>query len=123
MKYQNIYGSRIGKGTRIGSYVEIANSIVGENCNIQAFVSIPDGTTIGNNVFIGPKTTFTNDKHPPSGELSPVVVEDNVSIGANCTLLPGITIGEGTIIGGGSVVTKSTKGGIYYGNPAVRHSV
>jgi len=121
MKYQNIYGSEIGEGTKIGSYVEIANSVIGKNCNIQAFVSIPNGCVIGNNVFIGPKATFTNDKYPPSNKLSPVIVKDNVSIGANVTILPGVVIGEGTIIGAGSVVTKSIKGGVYYGNPAKKH--
>lgn len=119
MKYQNIYDSEIGEGTRIGSYVEIAHSTIGKDCNIQAFVSIPNGTTIGDNVFIGPKSTICNDKHPPSSKLSPVTIEDRASIGGGVTILPGVTIGTGAKIGGGSVVTKNVPAGeTWIGNPA-----
>jgi acetyltransferase-like isoleucine patch superfamily enzyme len=116
--------AKIGAGTKIHEPVFIGNNvIIGDDCRIQAFVFIPDNVVIGNRVFVGPHTCFTNDPHPPSHgawkELDPTVVEDDVSIGANCTILPNITLGKGCKIGAGSVVTKSVKDGdTVYGNPA-----
>ena len=119
MKYQNIYKSKIGKGTKIGSYVEIANSTVGKNCNIQAFVSISNGTIIEDNVFIGPGVRILNDKYPPSGKLEPVIIRKGASIGGGAVILPGVIIGENAIIGAGSVVTKNIKNyDVVVGNPA-----
>ncbi|MBF4290259.1 acyltransferase, partial [Vibrio anguillarum] len=82
-----------------------------------------DGILIGNNVFIGPNATFTNDMYPRSkqypDEFMKTVVCDNASIGANTTILPGVTIGEGALVGAGSVVTKDVKPfTIVAGNPA-----
>lgn len=102
--------------TWIGGKVKI-----GDKCKIQAFCFIPDGVTLGNNVFLGPSVVFTNDKHPPSGRKgwSETKVEDGVSIGANATILPGLTIGRGAMIGAGSVVTKNVPSGeTWVGNPA-----
>lgn len=122
-KYSNIYDSaKIGEHCRIASYVEIGDKvIIGDNTLIEAFVFIPSGVTIGKNVFIGPHTCFTNDKRPPSFGTywAETKVEDGVSIGANCTILPGITIGEGAVIGAGAVVTKDVPPGTtVVGNPA-----
>jgi len=102
----------------IGPNVEI-----GENCKIQPYAFIPDGVKVGNNVFIGPHVTFTNDKYPPSRGAwksgPPTIVEDGAVIGANATILPGITLGKGCMVGAGAVVTKSVKSGdIVAGNPA-----
>lgn len=100
----------------LGDKVEI-----GENCKIQAQVFIPDGVKIGNNVFVGPATVFTNDKRPPSGGKfwAETIVKDGAVIGANCTILPGITIGEKAMIGAGAVVTKNVPAGeTWIGNPA-----
>lgn len=109
-KYCNIYDSKIGDGCRIGSYTEIGGAEIGYNCLIQAFVYICKGTKIGNNVFIGPRVTFLNDKYPNKREgiFKPngAVVEDNASIGAGCLILPSVKIGKGAVIGAGTVVTK-----------------
>jgi UDP-2-acetamido-3-amino-2,3-dideoxy-glucuronate N-acetyltransferase len=116
--------AKIGPGTKIYDQTWIGpNVIIGEDCRIQAFAFIPDNVVIGNRVFVGPCTCFCNDKHPPSHgawkEKEPTVVEDDVSIGANCTILPNITLGKGCVIGAGSVVTKSVKPEeVVYGNPA-----
>jgi acetyltransferase-like isoleucine patch superfamily enzyme len=120
----NIYGpSRIGKNCNIGALVEIRKDvIIGDNCKIQAFVFIPEGIRIGNNVFIGPHVCFTNDKHPKAvgdWELLLTTIEDDVSIGANATILPGITLGKECVIGAGAVVIKNVPPGCtVVGNPA-----
>lgn len=91
---------------------------------IEAFVFIPPGICIGNNVFIGPHTVFTNHKHPENRKKAPFVpeitiVQDNVTIGANCTIGPNITLRRGCTIGMGSVVTGDiSEKALAYGNPA-----
>lgn len=118
-KYSNIYG-KIGKGTRYAEFVEIGG-IVGEDCSIQAFAYIPPGVEIGNNVFIGPRATFTNDKYPPSKgkHWAKTIVEDEVSIGAGAVILPGVTIHRSAIVGAGAVVTRDVpENAIVVGNPA-----
>lgn len=122
-KFCNIWGKpEIGRGTRIGSYVEIGREVtIGKRCKVQSFVFIPPGVYIGDNVFIGPRVTFTNDKHPPSHGKgwSKTYVGDSVSIGAGAIILPGVTIGSGAVIGAGSVVTKDVpKNTTVKGNPA-----
>jgi len=119
----NIWGNPdIGEGTKIGSYVEIGRDVViGKKCKIQSFVYIPPGVIIGDNVFIGPRVTFTNDKHPPSGRTGWQMthVGDCASIGAGAIILPGIYIAKGAIIGAGAVVTRNVKEhGLVVGNPA-----
>ena len=120
----NIYGdSQIGHDCNIGALVEIRGDVViGNDCKIQAFVFIPEGIRIGNNVFIGPHVCFTNDKYPTATgdwEQLQTIVEDDVNIGANATILPGITLGKGCTIGAGSVVTKDVPAGCtVVGNPA-----
>jgi len=119
-KYQNFYGNyKIGKGTKVGEFVDIAGKI-GENCMIQSFVFIPEGVIIEDEVFIGPKVCFTNDKYPPSGgNWTKTLVKKGASIGAGSVILPGITIGENSLIGAGSVVTKNIPSNeIWFGNPA-----
>ena len=119
----NIYGPMIGNHCNIGALVEIRNDVViGDNCKIQAFTFIPGGVRIGNRVFVGPRVTFTNDKHPKAvGAWTPLVttVEDDVNIGAGAVILPGIILGKGCTIGAGAVVVKDVKPGItVVGNPA-----
>lgn len=130
---------RYGKGTKVW-YAELSNhgeAVCGEHCTIhshtwigdrvsigsfckiQAFTFIPTGVRIGNNVFMGPRVTFTNDKHPPSTEWSITIVEDHVSIGAGAVILPGVTLHKGCKIGAGAVVTKDVpEGETWVGNPA-----
>jgi len=114
----------VGKGTRIHSFVEIGpNVYIGYDCNIQAFCFIPEGVTIGNRVFIGPHTVFLNDKHPPSHgkwrDEPGITVGNDVSIGGNCTILPGVILGDGCKVGAGAVVTKDVAPGVtVVGTPA-----
>jgi UDP-2-acetamido-3-amino-2,3-dideoxy-glucuronate N-acetyltransferase len=118
----NIGNCTIGTGCVIHSHVWIGDGVkIGNRVKIQAFSFIPDGVTIGDDVFIGPRVTFTNDKHPPSygRGWSGTIVNDGASIGACATILPGIIIGKNAVIGAGSVVTKSVDDGkTVYGVPA-----
>lgn len=118
----NIGSCRIGSRCTIHSHVWIGNEVtIGDDTKVQAFVFIPTGVKIGNSCFIGPRVTFTNDKHPPShGQgWSETHVEDEVVIGAGAVILPGITLGRGCMIGAGAVVTKSVPPGqTWVGNPA-----
>jgi len=112
----------IGNDCSIHAPVWIGNNVsIGDRCRIQAFSFIPEGVTIEDDVFIGPHVCFTNDKLPPSygKHWGKIVVKKGASIGANCTILPNVTIGEGALIGAGSVVTKDVPPGeIWVGNPA-----
>lgn len=100
----------VKKRARIGSYSVLdAGVVVGENTNIQSCVYIPLGVKIGSNVFIGPCAVFTNDKYPPSKKLIETVIEDDVIIGANATIIAGIKIRKGAVIAAGAVVTKDVK--------------
>lgn len=119
----------IGDKVHVGSDCKIhafcwINGVIGDRCSIQANVFIPEGVTLGNDVFVGPGTVFTNDKRPPSrGAMwAKIIVGDKVSFGANCTICPGVKIGDGAFIGAGSVVTKDIPpNSIAYGNPARIH--
>ena len=123
----NIYDSVIGTNCIIATFVEIGGAKIGDNCKIHPFSFICKYVTIEDDVFIAQGVMFTNDKHPaiPSqwhdeiraGNVS-TVVKKSASIGANATVLPGITIGENAMIGAGSVVTKDIPANaIAYGNP------
>jgi acetyltransferase-like isoleucine patch superfamily enzyme len=86
-------------------------------------VQLWDGVTLEDDVFVGPNATFTNDLNPPSrnaaAKLLPTLVRKGASIGANATILPGLTIGEGAMVGAGSVVTKDVPPRtLVVGNPA-----
>jgi acetyltransferase-like isoleucine patch superfamily enzyme len=114
----------IGADCNICENVFIENDVViGDRVTIKNGVQIWDGITIEDDVFVGPNVTFTNDRFPRSGnkdfKLERTYVSRGVSIGANSTILPGITIGEGAIIGAGSVVTKDVEENcVVIGNPA-----
>ncbi len=118
----------IRENTKIGNNVLVGtNSIIdgsctlGDNISIQSNVYIPTYTKIGNNVFLGPCATLINDKYPIRGEYNPHAPEiyDNVTIGANTTILPGIKIGKGSVVAAGSVVTKNVPSWkLAVGNPA-----
>jgi len=118
----NLYKCKIGRNCKIEPYVYIEGGVViGDNCKIKPFVFIPTGVTIEDDVFIGPNVTFTNDKYPKAhGEwrLLETRVKRGASIGANCVILPGLTIGEHALIGAGSVVTKDVPDhALVTGNP------
>lgn len=123
VKLVNLYNSRFGYGTNIGSFTEIGGATIGRNCSIQAHVFIPPGTIIEDRVFLGPRVTILNDKHPKAHNTewknAPVAIRNGASVGGGAILLPGIVIGEDAVVGAGAVVTKSVLAGdTVVGNPA-----
>ncbi len=119
----NLYGCTIGKNTKIDAYVYIEEGVtIGDKCKIRPFVFIPTGVAIEDGVFIGPNVTFTNDKYPRSSgdwSLLKTRIKRFASIGAGCTINPGVTIGENALIGSGSVVTRDIpSNAVAIGNPA-----
>lgn len=140
----DVQSSSIGVNTRIWQYVVILeNAIIGADVNICSHCFIENDVVIGNrvtikngnqlwdglviedDVFIGPNVTFTNDKFPRSKKnqhhMSKTVVKRGASIGGGAVILPGIVIGENSMIGAGSVVTSNVaKNSLVVGNPA-RH--
>ena len=101
--------SIVGDGCLIGTNVVIDNNcVIGDNCSFQTGAYIPTGSKIGNRVFLGPNASLTNDKTPLRTDynLEAITVEDDVTVGSNATIMPGITLGEGAFIAGGAVVTK-----------------
>jgi acetyltransferase-like isoleucine patch superfamily enzyme/dTDP-4-dehydrorhamnose 3,5-epimerase-like enzyme len=138
----DVQTKKIGENTRIWQYVVIlpeatigsdvnicANSLVendvviGDRVTIKSGVQIWDGLRIEDDVFVGPNATFANDqfprsKNPPQTFLT-TVIQKGASIGANATILPGITVGSGALVGAGSVVTRNVPANaIVVGNPA-----
>ncbi len=123
--FVNLYGCRIGKGCRIAAYVEIQRDVtIGDRCKVEASAFIPSGVTIEDEVFIGPHVCFTNDRRPKAvgdWESTPTLVKKGASIGANATIVCGVTIGEGALVGAGAVVTKDVPAGaVVVGCPAKR---
>jgi acetyltransferase-like isoleucine patch superfamily enzyme len=134
--------SKIGKGTNLWAFSHVLSSaVIGEECNICDHVFIENDVVIGNrvtiksgvqlwdglrvadDVFIGPNATFTNDKNPRSKQLPQsflvTKIEIGASIGANATILPGVTIGRFAMVGAGAVVTHNVPPyAIVVGNPA-----
>ncbi|MCB4205442.1 N-acetyltransferase [Deferribacterales bacterium Es71-Z0220] len=116
--------AKIGNNCNINAGVFIENDvIIGNNVTIKSGVQIWDGITLEDNVFIGPNVTFTNDFLPRSKqypkEFLRTIIKKGASIGANSTIIGGITIGEYAMIGAGSVVTKDVGAQeLWYGNPA-----
>ena len=103
---------QIGAGTTIHAFCWIGPNVsIGERTKVQAFTFIPEGVSIGSDCFIGPRVTFTNDKHPPSLDWRETIIEDQVSIGASVTILPGVTIGYGAKIGAGALIIHDVSPG------------
>lgn len=117
-------GARLGKECNICDHVFIENDvIVGDRVTVKCGVQLWDGLEIGDDAFIGPNATFTNDRFPRSKQypekFSRTIVCAMASIGANATILPGLTIGENAMVGAGAVVTRSVPAyAIVVGNPA-----
>jgi acetyltransferase-like isoleucine patch superfamily enzyme len=117
-------GAVIGRDGNICSHCFIENKvIVGDRVTVKCGVQLWDGVTLEDDVFVGPNVTFTNDLQPRSrnaaAQLLPTLVKKGASIGANATILPGLTIGEGAMVGAGSVVTKDVPPrSLVVGNPA-----
>ena len=128
----NLYGCEIGDDTKIGNFVEIQKGVkVGKRCKVSSHSFLCEGVTLEDDVFIGHNVTFINDLYPRStnadGQLQtekdwqciPTVVKKGASIGSSATLLCGITVGEGAIVGAASMVTRDVPPHtIVAGNPA-----
>ena len=131
----------IGEGTRIWAFSNVqSGAVIGKNCNIcdccfieggavigddvtiKNGVSVYEGVTLEDGVFVGPNVTFVNDRYPKSRKpwtMEPITVRKGASLGANSTILCGITIGEGALVGAGSVVVRDVAAHtIVLGNPA-----
>lgn len=117
-------GAVIGRNCNVCAHTLIEGDvIVGDNVTIKSGVFLWSGTRIADEVFIGPNATFTNDLMPRSKvypeSFSGISVKQGASIGANATLLPGITIGTRAMVGAGAVVTKDVPDfAVVVGNPA-----
>ncbi len=117
-------GARIGRDCNICDGVFIENDvIVGDRVTIKCGVQLWDGVRLEDDVFVGPNATFSNDRFPRSRQIPthfpPTLVQRGASIGANATLLPGISIGSGAMVGAGAVVLRSVPANaIVVGNPA-----
>jgi len=130
--FVNLYGCRIGDGTRLGAFVEAQkNAVIGARCKISSHSFICEGVHIEDNVFIGHGVMFTNVSYPRAatagGELQTEAdrvveetrIERSASVGSGSVILCGHTVGEGAIVGAGSVVTKDVPAGeVWAGNPA-----
>jgi len=130
--FTNLYGCEIGDDSKIGTFVEIQKGAkIGARCKISSHTFICEGVTIEDEVFVGHNVTFINDRLPRAtaagGGLQteadwacvPTTVKRGASIGSSATILCGVTIGEGALVGAGSVVTKDVPPHtVVAGNPA-----
>ena len=120
--FTNLYGCELGDNVFVGPFVEIQSTVkVGKNSRISSHSFLCSGVEIGEDCFIAHGVMFTNDKFTEERDNwveRKTVVGNNVRIGSNATILP-VTIGEGAVIGAGSVVTKDVPAGVTVkGNPA-----
>jgi acetyltransferase-like isoleucine patch superfamily enzyme len=119
-------GAKIGAECNVCSHVLIENDVViGDRVTVKSGVQLWDGLRVGDDVFIGPNATFTNDLFPRSKrypeKFLQTTIENGASIGAGAVILPGLTIGSGSLVAAGSVVTKDVAPkSLVVGNPA-RH--
>ena len=122
--FTNLYGCRIGDGTRIGTFVEIQRgATIGARCKISSHSFVCDGVTIEDEVFVGHGVVFINDKQPRAtredGELQgdedwqllETTVGRRASIGSGAVVLAGVRIGAGALVGAGAVVTRDVAAG------------
>lgn len=130
--FTNLYGCEIGAGTKIGPFVEIQKGArVGSRCKVSSHSFLCEGVTLEDEVFIGHGVMFTNDIFPRAANLDgslkseadweckSTLVKRGAAIGSNATLLCGICVGEGALVGAGSVVTKDVPAlAVVAGNPA-----
>ena len=130
--FTNLYGCEIGDDSKIGTFVEIQKGArIGARCKVSSHTFICEGVTLEDEVFIGHSVTFINDRFPRStnsdGKLQTeadwkcdrTTVRRGASVGSGATILCGVTIGERSIVGAGSMVTKDVPdGSVVAGNPA-----
>jgi len=131
-KFINLYGCEIGDESKIGAFVEIQkNARVGRRCKISSHTFVCEGVDIEDNVFIGHGVTFINDSYPRATatdghlqteadwKVEKTIIKMGASIGSGSTILSNVSIGENSIVGAGSVVTKDVPANsIVAGNPA-----
>lgn len=124
MSFTNLYGCRIGDGTRVGPFVEIQRgAVVGARCKISSHAFVCDGVVLEDEVFVGHGVAFVNDRRPRATtddgalqggddwELEPTLVERRASIGSGAVIMGGVTIGAGALVGAGAVVTRDVAPG------------
>jgi acetyltransferase-like isoleucine patch superfamily enzyme len=130
--FTNLYGCEIGDDVKIGTFVEIQKGArIGNRCKISSHTFICEGVELEDEVFVGHNVTFTNDRYPRAtngnGALKgdadwkcvPTRIKRGASIGSGSTILCGITVGEQSLVGAGSVVTKDVPAfTVVAGNPA-----
>jgi len=141
-KLSDVASINIGENTNVWQYsVILKDAVIGNNCNICAHTLIENDVLVGNDVtiksgvylwdgiviedkvFIGPCVAFSNDKRPRSKQYPErflkTIIKKNASIGANATILPGLTLGENCMVGAGAVVTRDVPdNAVVVGNPA-----
>lgn len=119
--------TEIGDSVVLGTKTVIDGTCsVGSHVSFQTGVYVPTHTTIGSHVFIGPRAVLTNDMYPVRVPYDPAgpILEDDVSIGANATVLPGVTVGEGSFVAAGAVVTADVPAEtLAVGAPAAHRSL
>jgi UDP-2-acetamido-3-amino-2,3-dideoxy-glucuronate N-acetyltransferase len=117
-------GAKIGRDCKLGDHTYIGNGVtIGDRVTVHCGVQLWDGVTIEDDVLIGPNATFINDRYPRSNQklerVLPTLVKRGASIGANATILPGITLEEQVMVGAGAVVTRNVpRNAVVAGNPA-----
>ena len=119
-----LHGAKIGEDCNICSHCLIENDVViGDRVTVKSGVQLWDGLRVGNDVFIGPNASFTNDRFPRSRQkpekFMPTTLHDGASIGAGAVVLPGLEIGRNAMVAAGAVVTRSVPpNAVVVGNPA-----
>lgn len=130
--FVNLYGCQIGDETKVGTFVEIQKGVrIGKRVKISSHTFICEGVTVEDYVFIGHGVMFINDPYPRAAnqdgslqteadwQVVPTLIKQGASIGSNATILCGVTVGEGAIVGAGSVVTRDVAPfTVVAGNPA-----
>lgn len=130
--FTNLYGCAIGRGSRIGTFVEVQKGVtIGSSCKVQSHTFICEGVSIGDGVFVGHGVVFINDKYPRATndarelqteadwQLGRIVVEDGASIGSGAVVLGGVRVGAKAMVGAGALVTRDVPpGATVAGNPA-----
>lgn len=131
-KFVNLYGCEVGDNCTIGAFVEVQKNVkIGKNCKISSHTFICEGVTIEDGVFVGHGVVFINDLYPRAtsagGELQTdqdwevqrTLIKERASIGSGATILANVVVGEGAIVGAGSVVTRDVpNNSVVAGNPA-----
>jgi UDP-2-acetamido-3-amino-2,3-dideoxy-glucuronate N-acetyltransferase len=127
--FVNLYGCTIGAHSRVGTFVEIQRGVeIGQRCKISSHTFICEGVVIEDDVFIGHNVSFTNDRYPRAAvdgrvqseddwSLEATVVRRGASIGSGTTILCGVEIGEGAMIGAGSLVADDIPPGVVVRGP------